>query len=81
MSEEYRCSIRAKIKNKVRIIGKVGYGTENIGGTTNYNNLENKPKINNIELKDNKTSEQLGLQGKMEKIKNSEIEEMIKNFI
>ena len=81
MSEEYRCSIRAKIKNKVQISGKIGYGTENIGGTTNYNNLENKPKINNVELKDNKTSEQLGLQGKMEKIKNSEIEEMIKNFI
>lgn len=81
MSEEYRCSIRTKIKNKVQISGKIGYGTENIGSTTNYNNLENKPKINNIELRNNKTSEQLGLQGKMEKIKNSEIEEMIKNFI
>lgn len=76
-----RCSLHTTIKSKVNITGKLGYGIENIGSTTNYNNLENKPKINNIELKDNKTSEQLGLQGKMEKIKNSEIEEMIKNFI
>ena len=76
-----RCSLHTTIKSKVNITGKLGYGIENIGSTTNYNNLENKTKINNIELKDNKTSEQLGLQGKMEKIKNSEIEEMIKNFI
>ena len=76
-----RCSLHATIKSKVNITGKLGCGIENIGSTTNYNNLENKPKINNIEIKDNKTSEQLGLQGKMEKIKNSEIEEMIKNFI
>ena len=76
-----RCSLHTTIKSKVNITGKLGYGIENIGSTTNYNNLENKPKINNIELKDNKTSEQLVLQGKMEKIKNSEIEEMIKNFI
>lgn len=32
------------------------------GGTTNYNELTNKPKINNIELSGNKTSAQLGLQ-------------------
>ena len=68
-----RCSLHSTIKSKVNITGKLGYGIENIGSTTNYNNLENKPKINNIELKDNKTSEQLGLQGKMEKIKNYEI--------
>ena len=32
-----------------------------IGGTTNYNELSNKPKINNIELKGNKTLEELGI--------------------
>lgn len=32
------------------------------GGTTNYNQLSNLPKINNVELKGNKTLEQLGLQ-------------------
>ena len=31
------------------------------GGTTNYNLLNNKPKINGIELSGNKTLEQLGL--------------------
>lgn len=32
------------------------------GGTTNYNDLSNKPTINNIELSGNKTSSDLGLQ-------------------
>jgi hypothetical protein len=31
------------------------------GGTTNYNNLSNKPRINNVELSGNKTSGDLGL--------------------
>lgn len=34
-------------------------------GTTDYNNLTNKPTINDIELKGNKTSEDLGLQEKL----------------
>ena len=33
------------------------------GGTTNYNDLENKLKINNVELSGNKTSTDLGLVG------------------
>lgn len=35
------------------------------GGTTNYNSLQNKPRINNTELSGNKTSTQLGLQSKL----------------
>lgn len=35
------------------------------GGTTNYNQLTNKPKINNVELSGNKTSSNLGLQDKL----------------
>lgn len=31
------------------------------GGTSNYNSLTNKPKINNVELSGNKTLEQLGV--------------------
>ena len=31
------------------------------GGTTNYNNLSNKPKINNTELSGNKSAADLGL--------------------
>ena len=34
------------------------------GGTTNYNQLVNKPKINNVELSGNKTLDQLGIQPK-----------------
>lgn len=33
----------------------------NIGGTTNYNWLENKPKINDVELIGNKTLSELGI--------------------
>jgi hypothetical protein len=32
------------------------------GGTTDYTDLENKPKINNVELSGNKSSSDLGLQ-------------------
>lgn len=32
-------------------------------GTNNYNDLENKPKINNVTLEGNKTSSELGLTG------------------
>ena len=31
------------------------------GGTTNYNNLSNQPKVNNVTLEGNKTSANLGL--------------------
>lgn len=33
------------------------------GGTSNYNELSNKPKINGVELTGNKTSEDLGISG------------------
>lgn len=47
--------------NKLRING-VEYDLSGGGGggTTNYNELTNKPKINNTELSGNKTSSQLG---------------------
>lgn len=42
--------------------GPVGpQGPAGSGGTTNYNDLENKPSINSVELKGNITSEQLGI--------------------
>lgn len=50
------------------------------GGTTNYNYLQNKPKINNVELIDNKSLEDLGIQ-ENEALSNLEIEEVLKNFI
>ena len=45
-------------ENGIRI-NSTGGGS---GGTSNYNDLSNKPKINNVELNGNKTSSDLGLQ-------------------
>lgn len=52
-----------------------------MGGTDNYNYLNNKPKINDIELKGNKTTKQLGLQEEMESLTNMEIEEILNSFV
>lgn len=54
----------AKTDGVARIIalaalGKNGGGST--GGTTNYLDLDNKPKINNVELTGNKTLEDLGI--------------------
>ena len=48
-----------KYLNKIVENGGGGGG----GGTSNYNDLSNKPKINDHELSGNKTSSDLGLQG------------------
>lgn len=46
-----------------------GGGTESSGGgTTNYNDLENKPQIEGIELIGDKTSDELGLQLKIAEV-------------
>lgn len=50
------------------------------GGTDNYNYLNNKPKINNIELKDNKTSKDLKLQDEMKEFTNIELEAMFSDL-
>lgn len=50
----------------------------NTGGTTNYNDLYNKPQINTISLEGNKTSLQLKLQDYMDAISNFQIEEILK---
>lgn len=46
----------------------------------NYNNLENKPKINNIELKENKSSKDLKLQDEMEEFTNIELESIFSDL-
>ncbi len=51
------------------------------GGTDNYNYLNNKPKINDVELRDNKTAKQLGLQEEMESLTNMEIEKILNSFV
>lgn len=52
-----------------------------IGGTFNYNYSTNKPRINDVELRDNKTAKQLGLQEEMESLTNLEIEEILNSFV
>lgn len=52
---------------------------ENVGGTNNYNYLSNKPKINDIELIGNKTSNELKLQDHMEALTNMDIENLLNN--
>lgn len=42
------------------------------GGTTNYNDLENKPSINNVELVGNKTNADLGIFSKVDYTYNEE---------
>ena len=44
---------------------------------TNYNVLTNKPKINDVTLINNKTSEELGLQDKMDEITMQDIDNII----
>lgn len=51
------------------------------GGTNNYNNLNNKPRINNVELVGNKTSKDLKLQNEMESLTNMDIEEILNSFV
>lgn len=52
-------------------------------GTTNYQELENKPKINNIQLDGNKSLEELGIQPKGDYLKKEEdptVPEHVKNI-
>lgn len=42
----------------------INFNIESSTGTSDYNRLLNKPKINSVELIDNKTSDELGLQEK-----------------
>lgn len=50
---------------------------EVVTGTSDYKYLTNKPKINDIEIVGNKTSSEYGLQDKMEKLSNIDIEELL----
>ena len=43
------------------LVARVMAANSSEGGTNNYNNLLSKPKINDVELKENKTADELGL--------------------
>lgn len=46
-------------------------------GSRDYNKLYNKPQINDVELRDNQTAEQLDLQRRMRPLSNKEILDII----
>lgn len=61
-------------------------GIQRVNEATNdYNKLDNKPLINNIELINNKTLDELNIQVKGDypdvAITNSEIEDLLNNFV
>ena len=60
--ETLKSGINIKTINNESLLGSgnitIGGGS---GGTTNYEDLSNLPKINNVELKGNKTATDLGL--------------------
>ena len=51
--------LTAKLSTPVNLRGDIYRG---VGGTSDYNNLDNKPSINNIILEGNKTTQELGIQ-------------------
>lgn len=59
----------------------VNVQTENIiinaGGSNNYKDLINKPQINNVELTDNKTLDDLGIQPKGDYASNEYVNNLI----
>ena len=55
-----------KTINNQSLLGSGNITITSENGTTDYNDLENRPKINNITLSDNKTLDELGIQKKGE---------------
>ena len=53
--------INIKTINNQSLLGEGNINISGTGGTSNYNDLENKPQINNITLAGNKTLEDLGI--------------------
>lgn len=54
--------IRQRLEILYQLVEKLeGQPAPGPGGTTDYNDLDNKPKINNITLSDNKSASDLGL--------------------
>ena len=56
--------------------GNMKFG--NYQPNNDYNEAKNKPSINDVELKDNKTAKDLKLQDEMEEISNIELDEIFK---
>lgn len=67
-----------EVENQHEIIGEVSIGAS--VGTLNYNHLLNKPQINNIELVGNKSLDNLQIQGKMDKVTNTELDNIFSDL-
>lgn len=67
-------STQNRLSAKNKLVGKLGTGYT--GSSLNYNNLKNKPSIEDVELIGNKTFEELGLA----EIDNIEIDKLFKQY-
>lgn len=59
-----KSNIKAGKNIELDVVGKditINASGSGMGGTSNYEELENKPKINNVELNGNKTLDELGI--------------------
>ena len=54
-------NLSGAISNDNNLSGVISLGNSGGGGTNNYNDLDNKPQINNVILSGNKTTSDLGL--------------------
>lgn len=80
MEIEFENNSSFEIKNKNNENYDIEFKNTSMN-TSNYNDLLNKPKINNIELIGNKKSSELNLQEEMEEITNLEIDKMFKGGV
>ena len=72
----------AEVETSNELVGEIETSNELVGevsigsyvGTLNYNDLFNKPKINNVELIDNKSLDSLQIQEKMDQVTNIELD-------
>lgn len=71
---EQNNSTQNRLSAKNKLVGKLGTGY--VGSSLNYNNLRNKPSIEDVELIGNKTFEELGLA----EIDNLEIDKLFKQY-
>lgn len=81
---ETELELVGEVEDENVLVGEMDFDTSS-GGTSNYAYLTNKPKINNVELINNKTLEELGIQEKgeypKESLTNSDIEALLNNFV
>lgn len=66
--------LSGEVNTSIELNGEVNIGSS--GGTANYDYLYNKPKINNVELINDKTFEELGIN----EVSNTELDALFKDL-